>query len=70
MEIKNTESVEVSDWVMSLANAVRDISQLMYNFFNVEEKLAKSEILKATFLMVHNVLKVENIYSSFFYVSS
>ena len=55
---------------MALANAVRDISQLMYNFFNVEEKLASSEILKATFMMVHNVLKVENLYSSFFYVSS
>ena len=32
----------MSDWVMALANAVRDISQLMYNFFNVEEKLASS----------------------------
>ena len=68
--IRSTDTTEVSDWVAALANAVRDICQLMYNFFNVEEKLANSEILKATFLLVHNVLKVENLYSSFFYVSS
>jgi hypothetical protein len=68
--IRPTEAGEMADWVMPLANAVRDISQLMFNFFNVEEKLASSEILKATFFMVHNVFKVENLYSSFFYVSS
>ena len=56
--IKPTENVEISDWVMTLANAVRDISQLMYNFFNVESKLVNSEILKNTFIMVHNVVHV------------
>lgn len=29
------ESVEVADWVISLAGAVRDIIQLLYNFFYV-----------------------------------
>ena len=31
-----TSNQDISDWVVTLANAVRDISQLLYNFFNVE----------------------------------
>ena len=30
---------EVADWVSALSGAVRDIIQLLYNFFYVEEKL-------------------------------
>lgn len=30
-----TDNIEVSEWAVTLANAVRDICQLLYNFFNV-----------------------------------
>jgi hypothetical protein len=30
------EIIEVADWVMALSGAVRDIIQLLYNFFYVE----------------------------------
>ena len=50
--------VEISDWVISLSGSVRDISQLLYNFFYVEEKLVDLEIVKMTFYQIQNVLKV------------
>ena len=34
------DSSEVKEWVATLSNSVRDICQLLYNFFYVEEKLA------------------------------
>jgi len=30
-----TENTEVAEWVSSLANAVKEISNLLYNFFYV-----------------------------------
>jgi hypothetical protein len=30
------EIIEVADWVMALSGAVRDIIQLLYNFFYVD----------------------------------
>lgn len=68
--IEPSENIEVKEWVSTLSNAVRDISQLMHNFFYVEEKLANQEIIKVAFYQIHTVLKVENLYSNFFYVAS
>ena len=65
-----SENIVVSEWVSVLANAVRDISQLMYNFFYVEEKLTDQEIIKVAFYQIHTVVKVENLYSNFFYIGS
>jgi hypothetical protein len=65
-----SENINVKEWITVLSNAVRDISQLMYNFFYVEEKLADQEIIKVAFYQIHTVLKVENLYSNFFYIAS
>ena len=61
---------EVADWVNALSHAVKDIIQLLYNFFYVEEKLVEQEIVKMTFFQLCNVLKVENLYSKFFFIGS
>ena len=61
---------EVADWVNALSHAVKDIIQLLYNFFYVEEKLVEQEIVKMTFFQLYNVLKVENLYSKFFFIGS
>lgn len=62
--------IEVSEWVPHLADAVKEISQLLYNFFYVEEKLTSNEVIKLAFLQIHTVLRVENLYSNFFYIFS
>ena len=47
-----------------------EITTLLYNFFNVEEKLAKNQIVKRKYLAICSVLKIEKEYSHYFFTMS
>ena len=52
------EENNTPEWIAEVAESVMEISTLLYNFFNVEEKLAEDPLLKTKYLAICSVLKI------------